>query len=254
MVDIHSHILYGMDDGASSSEQSLAMLDLAITDGVSDIVATPHANPHFAFRPDRIEEQIAELAAARRDRIRIHRGCDFHLSFDNIEDAFAHPDKYTINHKCYLLVEFSDLLIPKSTDDLFGRMRQVGLTPIITHPERNPLLRKRIDNLEEWTAAGCLIQVTAQSLLGRFGKRAEAAAMELLSRNLVHFIASDAHDTVHRPPLLRAAFEFVSRKFGTARAELLFSGNPASVLTGDPLPFVDQTPQEQPAGRKWWKW
>ncbi|MBI3472634.1 MAG: exopolysaccharide biosynthesis protein [Candidatus Solibacter usitatus] len=250
MVDIHSHILPGLDDGAETLEEAVAMLRLAAESGTTDIVASPHANFEYTFQPELIEQKIAELTAAVDASIRIHRACDFHLSYDNIQDALAHPGRYTINHKNYLLVEFSDLLIPHSSGDVFGSLQAAGMVPVITHPERNGLLRQRLDKLEAWAESGCLLQVTALSFLGRFGKHAKAFADLLLERNLVHIVASDAHDTQHRPPLLREAYEYVRRKRGPARAEALFAANPRATLTGDPLPPEEVAPA--PA-RKWYR-
>lgn len=248
MVDIHSHILPGIDDGSDSLETSVEMLRMAAEDGTTDIVATPHANLKYAFQPEVITEKIGELQQAAGDSIRIHRGCDFHLSFDNIQDCFAHPEKYTINHKRYLLVEFSDLQIAKITENVLARMRDADIVPVITHPERNHLLQTRFAQMSEWIGSGCLVQVTALSLLGRFGKTAKSVADELLSRNMVQFIASDAHDTRHRPPLLKPAFEYVAAKYGPQRARLLFEINPRATLTGD---YVDAEDPEPPP-RKWY--
>src|SRR5207302_5334089 len=139
-----------------------------------------------------IAARLAEMQDAVGDTIRIHTGCDFHLSYDNIQDALQNPSKYTINHKNYVLVEFSDLLIPKTTDDVFYQMQDAGMIPIITHPERNMLLQKKLEKLEEWAGNGCLLQVTAGSFLGRFGKQAKAFSDLLLSKGLVHIVASDA--------------------------------------------------------------
>jgi Capsular polysaccharide biosynthesis protein len=113
-----------------------------------------------------------------------------------------------------VLVEFSDLLIPKTTDDVFYQMQAAGMIPIITHPERNILLQKKLDKLEAWVESGCLLQVTAQSFLGRFGKQAKAFADRLLYRGLVHIVASDAHDTKYRPPSLRKLTNMYRRPVG----------------------------------------
>src|SRR2546430_6455414 len=156
------------------------MLRLAVESGTTDIVASPHANHEFKFEPDVIAARLEEMRGAIDGAIRIHTGCDFHLSYDNIRDSLQHPTKYTINHKSYVLVEFSDMLIPKTTDDVFYQMQTAGMTPIITHPERNMLLQKQIEKLEEWVANGCLLQVTGGSLLGRFGKQAKSFADLLL--------------------------------------------------------------------------
>jgi protein-tyrosine phosphatase len=251
MIDIHSHILYGLDDGAKTREQSLAMLTMAAETGTTDIVATPHADLQFPFNPELVAERLADLRLATEGVIRIHAGCDFHLQYDNIQDALKNPTKYTINGCGYLMVEFSDLVIFNNTEDIFERMHSVGITPVVTHPERNPLLQQRLDRLERWTSNGILLQVTAQSLLGRFGNAAKRCSEELMDRNLVHFIASDAHDTEHRPPCLDEAFEYVSRKYGAARASRLLERNPAAVLIGEALP-VDVEP-EAPVKRPWYR-
>jgi protein-tyrosine phosphatase len=249
VVDIHSHILYGLDDGAADREQSLAMLEMAAAGGTTDIVATPHANIEYKWQPDLIEERIADLQSAAGGSIRIHRGCDFHLAFDNIQNALEHPNKYTINHRNYLLVEFGDLLIPKTTGEVFRQMLNAGIVPVITHPERNQLLQLRLQKLEEWVAAGCLLQVTALSFLGRFGRRAKSFSDLLLKKRMVHVVASDAHDTKHRPPVLGEARRYVEKAAGEALAEALFVANPAAMLTGAPVEIAGPAPEV----KKWYR-
>ena len=231
-VDIHSHIFYGLDDGARTLDDSLAMLEMAASGGTSDIVGTPHSDLTYQFQPDLIPPRVAELNAAMRGRIRVHHGCDFHLHFENIHDCLAHPAKYTINHLRYLMVEFHNQYLPANTGEVFSRMTCLDITPVITHPERNPLLRERTEDLVNWIRAGCLVQVTAQSFLDRFGKASRLAADELMERGMVHFIASDAHDTIDRTPLLADAFAYVTGRYGAARAQALFDDNPRATLTG----------------------
>ena len=250
MIDIHSHVLPGLDDGARCLEQSVAMIRIAAQTGTTDLVASPHANLDFQFDPERVEELLAQLRQAS-EGVRLHQGCDFHLYFDNIQDALANPAKYTINHKRYLLVEFPDVLIAKSTPEVFAQLLQSGMTPIITHPERNYLLHKRMAELETWIESGVLVQVTAQSLLGRFGTEARAVARELMKRGMVHFIASDAHDDQDRTPRLDLAYDHVAGRYGRERAELLFVANPKAVIEGEPLP--EQPPAPADTGRKWFK-
>src|ERR1017187_7666805 len=235
MIDIHSHILPGLDDGSESLEESVEMLRQAAAAGTSDIVASPHANQDYAFDPLLVERRIGELQAVGGDSPQIHYGCDFHLTMENIDDALRSPGKYSIDHRGYLLVEFSDFLIPKSTDEIFARMMQVGMRPVVTHPERNQLLQTRMAELESWVAQGAHVQVTAQSLLGRFGKTARKCAHELMERGLVHFLASDAHDTKWRTTQLDEAFRYVEGRFGPEAALRLLEENPRAVLAGVPL-------------------
>ena len=248
-VDIHSHILWGLDDGARDLEMSVEMLRIAVASGTADIVATPHSDLQFPFDPDLIASRIGELLELPGPKPRIHTGCDFHLHFDNIGDCLEHPAKYTINHLRYLMVEFSDINIPKSIGQVFDRMLNCAITPVITHPERNGLLMKDSAQLISWIHAGCLIQVTAQSFLGRFGKVAHHAADELMSRGMVHFIASDAHDPVHRPPDLSAAYETVLRQYGELTAMNLFVTHPKATLTGEFLEV--EMPHALVSRKKW---
>ena len=122
MVDIHSHIVFGVDDGARTIEDSLAMLEMAADSGTTDIVATPHSDLKYQFDADLVAERIAEMQARMGDRIRIHRGCDFHLFYDNIENCKADRSKFTINGLRYLMVEFADNQIPKTIANIFQDM------------------------------------------------------------------------------------------------------------------------------------
>jgi protein-tyrosine phosphatase len=248
LVDIHSHVLYGVDDGARTIEDSLAMVRMAAEHGTTDIVATPHASPQFEFQVEVNRERLAQIEAACDGVLKLHTGCDFHLSFDNIQDALQNPAKYTIDHGNYLMVEFSDLLVFHNTGEIFARLLDAGMIPVITHPERNPLLRQRIEKMQEWVANGARVQVTAQSLTGRFGKRAEAFSRTLLDANLVHVIASDGHDIVHRPPVMDEAFTWLAEHYSAETAELLCRTNPRAALTGDPMSLPSTAPKPSKGG------
>jgi protein-tyrosine phosphatase len=245
MIDIHSHVLPGLDDGAETMEQTIAMLEIARAAGTSAIVATPHANTQYRFDPARVDDLIAQAQARIGNGITLHRGCDFHLMFDNVNDALQHPARYTINGRAYLLVELSDLVIFPNTGDLFDRLEQHGMRIIVTHPERNPLLQQRIELIAEWVSKGRYMQLTAQSLAGRFGPRARSFARLLLDRGLVHFIASDAHDTQSRPPRLDEACAWVRDAYGESLAKRLFITHPAAALEGDELDLAGFPPPKQ---------
>jgi len=251
MIDIHSHILPGLDDGSPDLAESVAMARLAAEAGTTDIVASPHSDLQFAFDPAVVERKIAEVMEATGGVVRIHYGCDFHVHYENVQNALASPAKYAINHKNYLLVELSELLNVKTADDILGRLLGAGLVPIITHPERNGVLQSHVQRLDHWVLDGCCLQVTAQSLLGRFGRKARAFSQELLKRGLVHFVASDGHDCKNRPPRLDDAFAWVRDEHSAALAEQLFTLNPAAALEGKRLPEPsDETPG--PPKKRWW--
>jgi protein-tyrosine phosphatase len=244
MVDIHSHVVWGVDDGARSRDESIAMLRLAAETGTTDIVATPHCDAQYKFDPVVRDERIRELAEATGGAPRIHAACDFRLNFDNIQLALQDPARFTINGRRYLLVEFDDMLIPPSTEEIFRRFMAREICPVITHPERNPILQSSFERLESWTQTGCLLQVTAQSLTDRFGRSARESAWALLRKGLVHVIASDAHDTEDRPPRLDLAREILTREMGAEAAELLLVTNPAAIIAGEPVWGSASTPVE----------
>jgi len=247
MIDIHCHILPGLDDGAESPEVSLAMAEAAIADGITHVVGTPHANAEYVFRPELVQQRRDELQAKLGTRLLLGTGCDFHLSFENLQDAQQNPRKYTINQKQYLLVELGDFSIPPAMDDALHHLQLAGVSPIITHPERNNLLRAKPERLYGWLHQGCYVQVTAGSVLGRFGPGATQWVERWLKEDRVHFFASDAHSLTGRPLRLREAYEKVAKVRGEDVAQALFVDNPAAAFEGRPLPYE---PEQQEVSRE----
>lgn len=243
MIDIHCHLLSGLDDGAPSFEVSIEMAESAVADGVTHVVATPHSSSAWAFQPEIIQQRREELQSRVGDRLQLMTGCDFHMSYENLQDIRSHLTKYTINQKNYLLVEFADFSIPASMDQALHDLQLAGLRPIITHPERNPLIRAQSGRLLTWLRQGCYAQVTAQSLLGKFGERAQEAAETWIDADLFHFVASDAHNTTTRPLRLKEAYQWVAARKGENVAKSLFEENPRAAIEGQPLPYVPELPE-----------
>jgi protein-tyrosine phosphatase len=258
MVDIHHHLLPGLDDGADSIETSVAMARIAAEEGTTHIVCTPHANGHYDFDPEVNAAKIAELRARLAEegiRITLGSGCDFHLSFDNVRRARSDPARYSINGLGYLLVEIPDYGLPPGLTETFYELQLAGLTPILTHPERNPTLQHEPSRLVDWLRGGVLIQVTADSITGHKGKAAQAMALDLLEKRWVHFLATDAHNTTSRPPRMREAREAVERKYGVRYAASLCESNPLAVFRGQTFEV-----EEEPRGLfvevkepSWWQ-
>ena len=248
MIDIHSHILPGIDDGALSMSETIEMIEIARATGTTALVASPHADTQYSYEPERIEELLAEARAQAGPGIALVRGCDFHLMLSNIEAALKNPSRYTIGGKCYVLMELSDMLIFPNTGAIWTELEAAGMRIILTHPERNPLLRQRLELIEEWVAQGRYMQVTAQSLLGVFGPKAYEFAVKLLDRGLVHFLASDGHNVRHRPPRLDQGFEWVVRKYSPRLAQLLCVEHPRAVLAGEPLDLSEFPPTREKRG------
>src|SRR3984957_7078964 len=239
MIDIHHHLLWGMDDGAANLETSVAMARIAAAEGITHVVCSPHANGTYAYQPGLISEKMGELQRLL-DReaiaVKLGRGCDFHMSYENIEEAKLNPAKFSINGSCYLLVEIPDYGISPGLTEIFYQMQIAGLIPILTHPERNPTLQADRPRMMDWLRGGVLVQVTAGSVVGRMGKHAERMAHDLLANRWVHFLATDAHNTTSRPPKMREAFELVAHKYGPDYAHLLCVSNPLAAFLGKPLP------------------
>ena len=235
MVDIHCHIIPEVDDGAPSWDVALEMCEMAMHDGIEHIVATPHADFQYAYNREELEARLERLRQLSGGSPRLSLGCDFHLSYDNLEDAFAHPQRYTIGNTGYLLVEFSDYSIPQQITGALLRLVEMGITPVITHPERNPLLQHDSQRLLQWINDGCLVQITANSLTGYWGEAARRSARALLEQQAVHVVATDAHDSRRRVPMLSPARQAVALWYGEERARTLVEDNPRAIVSGEKI-------------------
>ncbi|MGB8476753.1 MAG: CpsB/CapC family capsule biosynthesis tyrosine phosphatase [Candidatus Acidiferrum sp.] len=244
MVDVHCHLLPGIDDGPDSMELSLAMAESAIADGITHVVATPHSSNEYHFDYLRIRHLRDELQVKIGGRLLLATGCDFHLNPENLAALRADAPRFCINQKDYLLVEFNEYSIPPSMDQTLHEIQLMGLRPVITHPERNAILRTQTERLARWVRLGCCVQVTAGSLSGVFGAGAQKDAWRWLADGMVHIVASDAHNTGRRPLKLKPAFDLVRERFGEAKARALFVENPLAAFEGRELPHVPTLAEE----------
>lgn len=233
MVDIHCHILPDIDDGARCWEISESMCAMAVADGITHIVATPHANPRYPYDREKFSILLKTLQEKTGNKLNFSLGCDFHLSYENLDELFKNPAKFVIGDTRYLLIELSDFNLPPNYQQLLFRFRsELGLIPILTHPERHPILQQQPQSVMRWIEAGCLVQVTANSLTGHWGRRAKSAALWLLKNHAIHIVATDAHDTKHRPPVLSKALDAATRELGAPMALRLVVDNPRAVVEG----------------------
>ena len=151
------------------------MCRTAAADGITHMVASPHANDRYHYDREYVKGLVAHLQQLVGDTPKILVGCDFHLSFDNVQDALAHPTRYVIEGTRYLLVEFSNYSIPQQIDESFFKFGDCGITVILTHPERNPILRDNPQRVVEWAEQGCVVQMTGSALTGFWGERTRRA-------------------------------------------------------------------------------
>jgi protein-tyrosine phosphatase len=240
MIDIHCHILPEVDDGSKSWEMSAEMCRMALADGIEYVVATPHANERYRYDRQYLVDVRNRLQKGIGKSPQIGLGCDFHLSYDNLQDLMVRPEYYTIEGRKYLLVELSDFSIPAQIDECFTNLSAHGITPVLTHPERNPILQRDPRRVLRWIGLGCAVQVTASAVTGFWGETAWRTAQWLLKQNAVHVLATDAHDTKRRVPNLSAAREEVAEVYGAEVAKALVEDNPRAIVQGTPLPYFPE--------------
>ena len=239
-------------------ETSVEMARLAVAEGITHVVCTPHANSYHDFDKSVNAAKAGELRARLEEAkipLTLGLGCDFHLSYDNAKLALADPARFSINGLGYLLVEVPDYGLPPGLAETFFELRLAGLTPILTHPERNPTLQNETARLIEWLRGGVLIQVTADALTGHKGRRAEQMANDLLEKRWVHFLATDAHNITTRPPRMREEYDLVAKKYGADYARSLCVTNPMAVFEGREFE-VEEEPRglvEEIKIPNWWQ-
>jgi len=236
MIDIHCHILPEVDDGAKSWDIAVKMCRMAAADGIEHIVATPHANDRYNYDRRFLARKLDQLRCAEAAPS-LSLGSDFHLSYENVQDALIRPEYYSIDGSQYLLVELSNFGIPAQVEATFSQMVDLGIIPIITHPERNPILQQTPTRVLRWVEIGCVVQLTASALTGAWGERVSNAADWLMKREAVHVLATDAHDLERRKPVLSDARDEVAAVYGDDIADALVQHNPGAILAAQALPY-----------------
>lgn len=240
MIDIHSHVLPGVDDGSESMEMSLEMLALAAESGVDVIVATPHCNIPDEYDNYADDELLARWkrldAEIRRHEIpiRLCRGMEV-FATPELPDLLREKRIWTLNGGSYFLMEFSFREDPDFCREVLRRCCALGYTPIIAHPERYFFLQDDPEIAFEWCTSGYGLQLNKGSLLGRFGPGPERTARLLMEHGLAACVASDAHRPYERSTHMREVQHFLLVEYGESYARLLLEENPARILSSRPL-------------------
>jgi len=254
LIDLHCHILPGVDDGPSSAAESLSMARQAIADGIKTIVATPHTLNGVYYNPFReVADQVArlrEIFLKERLALDLYPGSESYICVQMVQQVTT-GEVGTINgNGRYVLVEFPVQAIPSGAKDELFQLKLKGITPIIAHPERNLVIQRQLEILYELVAMGCLIQITAMSVTGELGEKAMMCAHRLLDLRLAHVIASDAHSADTRAPILSPAVEIAGLIMESPKeADEMVSARPGAILAGEPLALPEP---KRPPKKRWW--
>ena len=240
MIDLHCHILPGVDDGAKTLEHALDMGRMARDDGITKIVATPHIFRENISRTDfaTIRRKRADLqeAFAKNDiPVGLLAGAEVHIPHNLIVEIRENRQDLVINNGSYMFVEFPQDHVFFGVEDLFFNLMNEDITPIIAHPERNSVFRKNPSRLYELIRIGMLVQANSGSFCGRYGSEVEESAFWFLENRFVHFIASDGHGVRSIPPKLSEAVSVISPVIGEEYAMALVQDNPLAVINDQKL-------------------
>jgi protein-tyrosine phosphatase len=232
LIDLHSHVLPGLDDGAVDVQEALAICRAAVADGITVLAGTPHVRRDHETTADSKEAALAELRDAAGDLITLLPGGE--LDLNELERPSEELRRFGLGgNSAYLLVETPYTGWPLDLADKLFRLRAAGFTPVLAHPERNHEVQSRPELLEPVVAGGALVQLTAASVEGRTGDRSRKAAHVLLDRELAHLIASDAH----APEVRAIGMSGAARAVGNNElARWLTLDVPGAIVYGGPMP------------------
>lgn len=238
MIDLHAHILPGVDDGPKHMDSALKMLKLAASDGIREIVATPHVLGGIDRQQNDFLiakfEQLADEAERNGIDIAIHLAAEIYIN-PEIESIIDYPCCSFDGKGRFILVEFSMNELPFGYETILRKLVKKEIIPIVAHPERNYQVSRNIDYARRIVDTGAVLQLNAGSLLGVFGRRIKKASYKLLENDLVYIVASDAHNPRSRPPILSKAKSQLTKLVGEDIAEDLILNNPEFILSANAI-------------------
>ena len=245
MIDLHNHLLPGIDDGAKKVEETLEFLRIARRDGVKIVVATPHMKPGvYDNRRETILERVALVREAAKgneaEGVTLLPGAEVYFTADLPARARAKELMTVGDGGRYLLLELPYQQIPMQVDDTIFKLRILGITPLMAHPERVAYYLEDIDRVAASVRLGALMQVTAASLTGKFGDKARDFARAMLRRGLIHVLASDGHDVRYRPPVLSEGPRAAALVVGESAARRMVEDTPRAIIEGRDVDIEEQ--------------
>lgn len=237
MIDLHCHILPGLDDGAQNWDESLEMAQTAVMDGISGIVCTPHYSPAFPGN-----SRIAVMALVEEFRLKLRQwgirlelypGCELAVE-SKLAEKIVSGELLTLNdNRKIALIEMPYQIVPPDLGGFFWMMQAKGISAVLAHPERNYSVIQNPSKLLEWIQGGILVQITAASLVGLFGREVRDFSRELLRRRMAHLVASDSHGHAGRRPVLSQARTVSESIIGPEETHRIFYEYPALILRGE---------------------
>ncbi|MCP3032928.1 tyrosine protein phosphatase [Halobacillus sp. A1] len=238
MIDIHSHILPGVDDGAQTMEESIEMAQAAVEEGITTIVATPHhKNGEYDNYKHDIIIQVNELNRVLKQKgieLNVLPGQETRMN-DSLIEGLRKNEVLTLNvDSTYVFVEFPNDHVPQYATKLLYNLQLEGYQPIIVHPERNVKIQENPNILYSFIKNGAFSQITASSIAGKFGKTAEKVSQQLIEANLTHLVASDAHDSKRRTFNMKKAYSKIEKQYGLSYV-YFFQENAEYAVSGDTL-------------------
>lgn len=232
MIDLHNHLLPGIDDGAPDLDTALQLAEIAVADGTTHLVCTPHIHPgRYENTPETIAQALAIFQQGLQENgipLQVAAAAEVRFGMELMIGVKTNAIPYLgqWQGKNVLLLEFPHGEIPFGAERLTSWLLQHNVIPMIAHPERNKGLMREPGKLKPFIEQGCLLQVTAGSVAGHFGEVAQDLAIELLEKNWVTILASDAHNVEHRPPILTAGLAVATEVLGADAAQRLVKDNP----------------------------
>jgi protein-tyrosine phosphatase len=252
MIDLHNHLLPGIDDGSKRLEDTLEFLRIAWRDGVRTVVATPHMKPGvYDNTRQTILERVALVREAQQgdeaEGVTLLPGAEVYFTADVVQRAKDGELMTVADRGKYVLLELPYQQIPMRVDDTIFQLRLLGITPLLAHPERVAYYLEDIERVAASVRLGALTQVTGSSIAGLFGSKARDFARAMLARGLLHVLASDSHDVSYRPPLLSPAVQVVAGIAGAEAARRMVEDTPQAILEGREIE-ISPPPEVLPKG------